>query len=232
MGGLARVQFEIHRVYTRSSRLLQDLLEEAAGSRWIYFHSLTDRPRNSLTDRDIWRGYFSDLECEAGFCIIPLKEPRWLTLLELDFDLGGCSNLRCDRGSQSPCKSCTDPGTENITVDACDFCAGLETSRVLDCDWLVDCVKTPDFVRGDCNGDGKLNVSDAVCVLRRVFASRGLQCLDASDANDDGKIDIADAIKTLAHLFANSGPLPAPFGVCGVDPTEDALDCVSFPPCQ
>ncbi len=53
----------------------------------------------------------------------------------------------------------------------------------------------------------------------------------AGDANDSGKIDIADAITVLGHLFASAGPLPSPFGQCGVDETTDVLDCRSFPPC-
>ena len=57
-------------------------------------------------------------------------------------------------------------------------------------------------------------------------------CLDAADANDDGRVDIADAVKILAHLFAQAGPLPAPFGACGEDPTADGLDCGQFPSCE
>jgi hypothetical protein len=57
-------------------------------------------------------------------------------------------------------------------------------------------------------------------------------CLDAADANDRGAVDIADAISILSHLFANAGPLPAPFGQCGIDPTIDELGCESYPPCQ
>ena len=58
------------------------------------------------------------------------------------------------------------------------------------------------------------------------------ECEDAADANDDGAIDIADAIAVLSHLFAGAGPLPEPFGECGVDPTVDNLDCTSYEPCE
>ena len=47
-----------------------------------------------------------------------------------------------------------------------------------------------------------------------------------------GTTDSADAIFTLSHLFANAGPLPPPFGECGIDPTIDELDCSSFAPCE
>ena len=50
--------------------------------------------------------------------------------------------------------------------------------------------------------------------------------------DDSGAVDVADAISILSHLVANAGPLPSPFGECGVDPTADGLDCSSFPPCD
>ncbi len=56
-------------------------------------------------------------------------------------------------------------------------------------------------------------------------------CLDAADANDDGTIDIGDPICTLRALLC-CDPLPAPFPWCGVDPTEDDLDCEFYPPCN
>jgi len=91
----------------------------------------------------------------------------------------------------------------------------------------------PEFLRGDANADGKIDIADAVRVLAYLFGGgqTALVCLAAGDANDDGKIDISDAIKILGHLFAHTGPLPPPFGACGPDPTPDALTCVSFPPC-
>ncbi len=91
----------------------------------------------------------------------------------------------------------------------------------------------PAFVRGDANTSDRLDIADAIFTLTHFFASGPApSCLDAADANDDGKLDIADAIKTLGHLFALTGPLPAPFGTCGPDPTADALDCAGFPPCE
>ena len=48
----------------------------------------------------------------------------------------------------------------------------------------------------------------------------------------EGDVDIADAITILGYLFAGSGPLPPPFAECGIDPTDDTLDCVSFTPCE
>ncbi len=90
------------------------------------------------------------------------------------------------------------------------------------------------FKRGDANADSRLDISDAVTVLIYLFENgRGpLRCEDAGDANDDGVLDIGDAIAILSHLFAHAGPLKPPFGECGIDPTEDGLDCLEFGPCQ
>ncbi len=87
------------------------------------------------------------------------------------------------------------------------------------------------FMRGDANADGRTDISDAVTVLRHLFAGYSSLCLDAHDANDDGRLDIADAVALLGHLFASQGPLPAPFGACGADPTLDALGCGAHAPC-
>jgi 6-phosphogluconolactonase (cycloisomerase 2 family) len=92
--------------------------------------------------------------------------------------------------------------------------------------------QSPLFRRGDVNNDKRTNIADAIYILGSLFAQGpSATCLDTADANDDGKINIADAIAILSYLFASTGPLPAPFGDCGVEPTLDDLDCASYPPC-
>lgn len=94
-------------------------------------------------------------------------------------------------------------------------------------------VNPPRFKRGEANGDVVLNTVDAIFILGCLFARTAPpSCLDAGDVNDDGRADIADPIAFLSNLFASAGPLPAPFGSCGMDPTDDELDCGSFPPCE
>jgi hypothetical protein len=84
-----------------------------------------------------------------------------------------------------------------------------------------------DFRRGDADADGVPKITDAICILQRLFlGGEPLPCEDASDANDDGKLNITDPITLLLHLFVGGGPLPAP-GDCGPDPTPDALGCAS-----
>jgi len=90
-----------------------------------------------------------------------------------------------------------------------------------------------DFVRGDANGEGRVDVADLISVLAYVFADGSEPpCRDAADANDDGTIDIADPILLLGHFFDGGAPLPAPSAACGPDPTDDALGCREYPPCD
>jgi hypothetical protein len=88
------------------------------------------------------------------------------------------------------------------------------------------------FVRGDCNADGSLDISDPVSSLLFLFGG-GEQppCADACDANDDGRQDISDPITALGFLFLGGDPLPFPRGACGEDPTADDLGCIAFAPC-
>ena len=85
--------------------------------------------------------------------------------------------------------------------------------------------------RADCNADGSFNIADAVEALNGLFNSAPIDCVDACDANDDGQFNVADPVFTLSALFSNGALPPAPFGVCGVDPTEDGLTCDQFAPC-
>ena len=89
------------------------------------------------------------------------------------------------------------------------------------------------FLRGDANVDGSVDLSDAVSSLRFLFLNEGpLACTDAADANDDGLVDILDPVATLLSLFTGTVEIPAPGkDACGVDPTDDALDCRAHVPC-
>ncbi len=83
----------------------------------------------------------------------------------------------------------------------------------------------PGFIRGDANGDKRVDLSDAVQVLLVLFAAAPTDCQDSIDADDGGATDIGDAIYILSYLFAK-GPAPkAPFPTAGEDTTADTLTC-------
>jgi len=88
----------------------------------------------------------------------------------------------------------------------------------------------PRFVRGDCNGAGSVDISDAVRGLETLFLGRTVPCRDACDANDSGAFDISDMVLVLNALFTGGRDPSPPFPGCGTDPTADALDCDQPPP--
>lgn len=112
----------------------------------------------------------------------------------------------------------------SITLDQIALLSGMFTAP-------------PEFVRGDSNNDGKMDISDPIHLLSYKFLGQEKpHCLDSADANDDGDVDQTDAVVILTYLFINSQvPLPPPFGfiagdldplACGPDPTDDdPLDC-------
>ncbi|MCA8963078.1 MAG: hypothetical protein KDC38_21290, partial [Planctomycetes bacterium] len=89
-----------------------------------------------------------------------------------------------------------------------------------------------EFVRGDFDANGMIDISDPVNLLGYLFASgTAPTCDDAADVNDDGLLGIDDAIYLLSHAFGGGpDPLP-PFDGCGEDPSDDALGCDAFASC-
>ena len=82
------------------------------------------------------------------------------------------------------------------------------------------------FLRGDANGDTRVDIADAVATLGHLFlGDRELRCPDAADATDDGKLDLTDAVATLRFLFLGEGSIPPPWPDPGLDPTPDGLEC-------
>ena len=88
------------------------------------------------------------------------------------------------------------------------------------------------FRRGDSNGDGAVDLSDAVTTLGHLFVGNAeVHCLDAADSNDDDELNITDGIYTLAFLFTGGAPIPDPGkDNCGLDPGP-SLGCLSSPAC-
>ena len=89
-----------------------------------------------------------------------------------------------------------------------------------------------DFVRGDANDDGSIDITDGVFTLNWLFAGGSEPgCLAAADANDNSSVDLSDAIYILGFLFMGGRPPAMPFPDCGGDPTEDGLGCARSTQC-
>lgn len=73
-----------------------------------------------------------------------------------------------------------------------------------------------EFMRGDANGDGLLNLTDGIFLLKWLFAQGTVgSCSEAADADASGQLTLADPSFLFQYLFV-SGPAPAaPFPQCG-----------------
>lgn len=82
------------------------------------------------------------------------------------------------------------------------------------------------FIRGDANSDGSINIADSSFIFNFLFAGGPQpQCEDSADANDDGRIDITDGAFINNFLFLGGTSPPQPYPNPGTDPTEDELTC-------
>ncbi|MCH2368627.1 MAG: hypothetical protein MK554_15620, partial [Planctomycetes bacterium] len=95
------------------------------------------------------------------------------------------------------------------------------------------------FVRGDANSDGAINLTDGVIPLLFLFSGGAAPaCMDAADTNDTGAVEITDAIIIFSWLFtggvAPAVPSPQSPGyypaACGPYATKDGLGCETLAP--
>ena len=79
------------------------------------------------------------------------------------------------------------------------------------------------FVRGECNGDGTLDLSDIVCSLGWQFhGSYSPGCIAGLNANGDTQVNVADPIYLINFLFRAGPPPGQPYPACGA--ASSALD--------
>jgi hypothetical protein len=87
------------------------------------------------------------------------------------------------------------------------------------------------FRRGDCNDDGRVDLTDAVCILSWLFLGEiEPGCLAATNTNGDPPTDLADAVYLLNHLFLGGNAPVAPYPECGRGSLpSDEGNCVRAP---
>ncbi len=74
----------------------------------------------------------------------------------------------------------------------------------------VGCV--PAYICGDANGDGAVDISDAVFLIGYIFSNGPApDPLSAGDSNCDGSIDISDVVYLISYIFSGG---PAPCASC------------------
>jgi VCBS repeat protein/dockerin type I repeat protein len=166
-----------------------------------------------------------------------------------DLDLSSGTSLDCNaNGIPDECDIATGNSdcNSNGIPDSCDIAGGhSQDLKGHGPDGIPDECQPTIFHRGDGNGDGTLDVSDAVCMIQYLFRGGGLgggggplRCLEAADSNNDGAIDCSDAIFVFNYLFlggeppAPPGPLPAPCGPDSDPPgSKRDLGCEAYTHC-
>ena len=91
-----------------------------------------------------------------------------------------------------------------------------------------------EFVRGDVDDNGEVNISDPIYSLAYQFAG-GPQpsCLAAADDDGSGLIDLSDPIYSLQFQFAGGPPPQSPYPECGfIPPGGNILPCAEFVSCD
>ena len=92
----------------------------------------------------------------------------------------------------------------------------------------------PQFVRGDSDDNGLLNLTDAFFILNFLFlGGPSPSCFEACDVDNNGILQLTDGIFMLNFLFLGGEAIPAPRDRCGPDPASppDNFDCESFNGC-
>lgn len=56
-------------------------------------------------------------------------------------------------------------------------------------------------IAGDSNGDGKVNLIDAMASLKYIAGTKTSSLRDSIDTNSDGKVDITDALLIIRHVL-------------------------------
>ena len=148
----------------------------------------------------------------------------------IDDDADGLAD--CDDSDcrwKVPCAEDCDDGIDN---DGDEFVDGHD----------MDCANPPPvvipglaplfvfFIRGDANGDGRVDIIDALTLIRFVAGDeRGTGCIEALNTNRDGGVDVTDALPLLRWIFLDGPPLPYPFPACGSFPHGACME--SSPGC-
>ncbi|MBI4602531.1 MAG: hypothetical protein HY721_11280, partial [Planctomycetes bacterium] len=123
------------------------------------------------------------------------------------------------------------PAPNAVTFRGATVAARLEALTVRFCE--------AQFHRGDANGDGRNDVSDAVAIFAFLFlGGKRPDCLEAANTDDSPVLDISDGISLLIFLFLG-GVVPAPPGApsrgpCGPDPSgpQGNLGCERYDGCD
>ena len=113
-------------------------------------------------------------------------------------------------------------GEYDITAEVSDNNGGIDSQT-----YTLSVSPPPlEFIRGDANNDGNVNIADPIYILLYLNSNgSGFVCEDAADANDNGIISVADAYRIFNQLFGGVSQIAQPYPNPGFDTTDDELNC-------
>ena len=164
----------------------------------------------------------------------PIGQGERLTITGSDFHEGMVAVLR---GDGDVIEATVDfdpanPDSATLLIPA-NLDPGIATVEIRNIDgqisnqWSISILPpAPQFIRGDSNLDGLVNISDGVKIVRHLFAGVPVNCQAALDVNDDGGINLTDAIFVLNFLYRGGAAPTAPYPRQGRDVSDvDELGC-------
>jgi hypothetical protein len=93
----------------------------------------------------------------------------------------------------------TDSSNYGLTVKSGSFKACYSGDKAMTDPYACK-VRTGDVMKGDVNGDGNINIFDALMILQHIKGDIDLSDVPAADVNGDGNINIFDALMILQHI--------------------------------
>ena len=114
--------------------------------------------------------------------------------------------------SEGECISDTDlvvvgPDMANISKDGCIISYAYHIPGTSNIRIRYKRFGTPEYICSDANGDGSVNVGDAVFLISYVFkggAAPNPVCV--GDANGDGSTNVGDAVYLINYVFKGGAP--------------------------
>lgn len=160
--------------------------------------------------------YFTDLGFSSGVGTVQVIDPA------LNFSVSIFASIPSAGVVVSPSFLAFRPGTRtfepgsgtsggSLLVAYSDFTTNSSVAEVTPELW---------FVRGEVNGDGRVDIGDAIALIGFLFVGGSAPTPpEAGDVNDDDSTDLADSVYLLDFLFRGHPAPPAPFPDSGPDPS-------------
>lgn len=118
-----------------------------------------------------------------------------------------------------------------IQCSETDF-AEMNHLDLVDMEITLNALINLEFVRGDCNDTGAVNIADPIWLINGylAFPAQGPvgPCAEACDANNDDTINVADVSFLFSYLFLSGTAPSSPFPSCGTDvgaPCDQYFSC-------